>query len=221
MKHIIQIIRRPAPDGSEDGFTLLELTISITLIGLIVLIVVGALRLGYRSVESGEKKIASLERTRASFQVIDSQLQSYIPLSYEENGETKYYFKGERDSIRFTTNYSIWGGAKGYVIAAYSVIPEDGGKQLLYASESVIGIEGQRETKLFDNFQSIYFEYFFRDPTEEEGKWVDRWTDDVSTPEKVRIRLVDEVTDISFIVPLRVKGLPEDLVGRASLRETE
>jgi general secretion pathway protein J len=221
MKHPMLIVRRTAPWSPAGGFTLLELTISITLIGLIVLIVVGALRLGHRSVESGEKKIAVLERIRSSFQVIDSQLQSYIPLSYEENGEIKYYFKGERDSIRFTTNYSIWGGAKGYVIAVYSVIPENEGRQVLYASESVIGMEGRRETKLFDNFESIYFEYFFRDPTEEYGRWVDRWAEEVSTPEKVRLHFIGGGKEISFILPLRVRGLPEDLVGRASLREIE
>jgi len=220
MRHQTLISPRPAPCSSAGGFTLLELTISITLIGLIVLIVVGALRLGYRSVESGEKKAVSLERTRSSYQVIDSQLQSYIPLSYEEDGETKYYFKGERDSMRFTTNYSIWGGAKGYVIAVYSVKTEDGGEQALYASENVIGIEGQRETKLLDNFQSIYFEYFFKDPTEE-GSWVDQWTDEVSTPEKVKLHFIDGGRDISFVIPLRVIGLPEDLIGRASLREEE
>src|SRR3989337_2471377 len=65
------------------GFTLLELLISIVMLGIIMVILVGALRLGFRSVESGEKKIESFERMRVSLSIIDSQIQSQIPLTYQ------------------------------------------------------------------------------------------------------------------------------------------
>ncbi|MDQ7785969.1 MAG: hypothetical protein RDU01_00005, partial [Thermodesulfovibrionales bacterium] len=64
------------------GFTLLELTIAITLLALIIIIILGAMQIGIRSVESGEMKIESFERTRASMNILDSQIQSQIPLSY-------------------------------------------------------------------------------------------------------------------------------------------
>src|SRR3989304_6144706 len=44
------------------GFTLLELLISIVMLGIMILIVTGAMRLGFRSVDAGEKKAESLER---------------------------------------------------------------------------------------------------------------------------------------------------------------
>jgi len=46
----------------QMGFTLLELLISITLLGFIVIITAGALRAGYRSTESAQNKIEALER---------------------------------------------------------------------------------------------------------------------------------------------------------------
>ena len=192
--------------NSSTGFTLLELTVSIAMIGIIILIIAGAMRLGLRSVDSGEKRIESLERIRASLNIIDSQIQSAIPLTYDEEGIKKYYFKGEREFMQFSTNYSIWGGEKGYVITAYKVEPGDNGKQVLYASENIVGIEGKRKTKLFDTFEIIYFEYFFKDPTEEEGEWVEQWTDDVTIPEKVRLHLVEGTRDLSMIIPLRARG---------------
>ncbi len=206
--------------NSGQGFTLLELTISITLIGLIVLIIVGAMSLGYRSIEAGEKKAIALERIRASFSVIDSQIQSHFPLTYEKDGEINYYFQGERELMRFSSNYSIWGGSKGYVITTYSVRQGENGKQILYASESVAGMEGQRETVLLDNFDRIYFEYFFKDPTEEEGSWKEHWSEDVLIPAKVRLHFINGATDLSFIVPVRVQGSPEDLA-EAALHEDE
>ena len=206
---------------SRTGFTLLELTISVAIIGIIVLLILGALRLGLRSVESGEKRISSLERLRTSMNVIDSQIQSFIPLTYDDNGERKYYFKGERAFMQFSTNYSIWSGEKGYVIVTYSVKTDEGGKQVLYANENVVGMEGQRETKLFDSFQTVYFEYFFKDPTEQEGKWVDQWTDFTRTPRKVRLHFIEGAIDFSVIVPMRVKGSPSGLSGSGSISVDE
>src|SRR4030042_6104917 len=195
---------------SQKGFTILELTISISLIGLIVLIMVGAMRLGSRSIDSGEKKIESLERTRSSLNILDSQIQSQIPLTYDDEGIKKYYFVGDRELLQFATNYSIWGGQKGYVVVTYKVYSDNSGKQVLYASENVIGLDNNREVRLSGTFDKIYFEYFYKDPTEEEGKWIEQWADDVNIPEKVRIHLVEGTRDLSLIIPMRVRGsLPQ------------
>ncbi len=190
----------------DCGFTLLELIISIGLVGIIILITAGAMRLGARSIASGEKKIESLERIRTSLNIIDSQIQSEIPITYYEEDVRKYYFKGEREFMQFSTNYSIWGGERGYVIVTYKVESGDYGKQALYASENIIGIDEARETKLLDAFDGIYFEYFYKDPTEEEGEWVEQWTDDVNIPEKVILHLVEGTKDLSMTIPFRTRG---------------
>jgi prepilin-type N-terminal cleavage/methylation domain-containing protein len=190
----------------DYGFTLLELIISFAIIGIIIVIIIGAMRLGLRSVDSGEKRMESLERFRTSLNIIDSQIQSEIPLTYVEDANTKYYFKGEREFMQFSTNYSIWGGEKGYVIVTYTVESGENSKQVLHASENLVGLEAKRDTKLFDNFEKIYFEYFFKDPAEEEGTWVEQWTDDVNIPEKVRLHLIEGTRDLSIIIPFRARG---------------
>jgi hypothetical protein len=163
------------------------------------------MRLGFRSVDAGEKKIESLERVKASLQIIDAQIQSLIPLTYDEEGTMKSYFEGDKKSLKFSTNYSIWGGQKGYVVVSYTVSSEEGSKPFLLASETIMGTEGSRGTKLLDGFEEIYFEYFYKDPTEEEGKWVEEWTDESNIPEKIRLHLVTVQKDLSFIIPVRVK----------------
>jgi general secretion pathway protein J len=206
---------------SERGFTLLELTVSIALIGIIVLIVVGAMRLGLRSIESGEKRTESLERIRSSLGIIDSQIQSFVPLTYIEDGEKKFYFTGTGEFMEFATNYSVWGGEKGFVIASYSIQPSETGRQVLSVSETVAGREDKRETKLIDSFEKIYIEYFYKDPVEEEGRWIDQWTETQLTPEKVRIHLVTGSQDLAMIIPLRVKASALDLAESGSFMEEE
>ncbi len=190
----------------EAGFTLLELMISIALIGVIVLIVGGAMRLGFRSVESGARKIDSLERIRTSLNIVDSQVQSEIPLTITDDTGTKYSFTGEKDSISFSTNYSIFGGEKGYVNVTYTVVTDSSGKKSLNATESIVGLEESREVKLFDSFDDISFEYFYKGPTDENGQWVEQWTDETSIPPKIKLHLVNARKDISMIIPMRSKG---------------
>jgi general secretion pathway protein J len=189
---------------NEKGFTLLELLISIVMLGIIIVILVGALRLGFRSVDSGERKADSLERLRVSLSIIDSQIQSQILLTYQEEEAEKYYFTGERDSLQFSTNYSIWGGQKGYVVVSYRVLPEEKGKTVLYASEHIVGVEESKETKLLDTFDDIYFEYFYKGPTDEVGNWVEEWTDTSQIPAKIKIHLIKGGRDLPLIVPVRI-----------------
>jgi general secretion pathway protein J len=207
---------------NEKGFTLLELLISMVMLGIIVVILVGALRLGFRSVDSGERKADSLERMRVSLSVIDSQIQSQTALTYKEEEAENYYFTGEKDSLEFSTNYSIWGGQKGYVVVSYSV-SEEQGKAVLYAAEHIVGIEETRGTKLLDAFDNIYFEYFYKGPTDEVGNWVEEWTDSSQIPTKIKIHLVKGGKDIPLIVPVRIgrSMLERDLASTANEPDEE
>jgi len=191
--------------NSRKGFTLLELLISILILGIIILIVAGAMRLGFRSVDAGEKKAESLERFMSSLNIIDSQIQSLLPLTSNEEGTVNSNFTGSRESLQFSSNYSIWGVQKGYVTVSYDVSSEDTGKPVLYATENIMGTEDSRETKLLNSFDEIYFDYFYKDPTEEEGKWVEEWTDAANLPEKIRLHLVAGQRDLSLIIPVRVR----------------
>ncbi len=198
--------KRKAEHGFNDlGFTLIELLISISILVLIITIAGSAIRLGYRSINAGEKKMDSLERFRSSLSIVDAQLQSEVPLSYDgEDGRT-FYFKGDGKTLQFSTNYSLWGGHLGYTIAAYRIESDEFGKQALYVTENTIGLSAKREAKLFDALEEICFDYFDKNSTEQE-KWISEWTAGNNIPEKIRINIVKGVTKFSVIIPLRARG---------------
>jgi len=200
---------------SRQGFTLLELIISITLLVIIIVIISGAMRLGFRSITAGEKKIESLERLRTSLSIMNAQIQSGLPLTIsDQGGEKKYYFQGTGKSLQLSTNYSIWSGQRGYVIVNYRVERDSTGKDTLYASEHIVGMEATRETKLLDAFDDIRFDYSETELTGEEGdSWVEEWTDDTTTPSKIRLHLLSGMKEWSMIIPIRAKGLPGGIRG--------
>jgi prepilin-type N-terminal cleavage/methylation domain-containing protein len=189
---------------SHRGFTLLELLISMTLIVVIVVITMGAMRIGSRSIAAGEKKMEDQERLRTVLSIIDAQIQSQFPLTYEEEGNRKYYFRADARNLRFSTNYSIWGGQRGYVIVEYKVEADNSGQDVLLVSEQIPGIEGQWNTRFIDA-DRISFDYFYQDPTEQKGKWLETLSEGAVIPEKVRIRMGRKTGDVSLALPVRIQ----------------
>jgi prepilin-type N-terminal cleavage/methylation domain-containing protein len=198
----------------ESGFTLLELLISMTLLVVIVVITMGAMRIGSRSVAAGEKRMEEQERARTVLSILDAQIQSQIPLSYDDADGRKYHFRGDGKNLRLSTNYSIWEGGKGYVIVDYRVEADGTGNEILYASEQVPGIEGRRESRMIDA-AAISFDYFYKEPTEEQGRWRETLSDGTVIPEKIRLHVARKSGNLSRVFPVRVRGAMTQVRGGA------
>jgi prepilin-type N-terminal cleavage/methylation domain-containing protein len=185
------------------GFTLLELLISMTLFLLVIVILGGALRLGFRSISAGEKRMDVLERFRTSYGIVMAQLQSSAPLTYDdEDGTKKFYLKGDATHLQFATNQSIWGGEKGWVIVVYRLEAGNEGNLILYASERSVDREEVQEIKLFDDLKTLSFSYFGRDATEEDVKWSEEWSDDTRYPEQIKVNLSRDSGEEKLLIPL-------------------
>ncbi len=191
---------------SASGFTLLELLIAITLLVLIVAIAMGALRLSARSLEAGDRRMEAHERLRNVLIVMDAQIQSQLPLTYELETTRSYYFRGAAKNLRMITNYSIWGGRQGQVLVDYVVEAGEGSKETLYASEQTPGMEGTRTTALFKAATEISFQYYHREQPDEAGEWSDEWNDELAIPAGIRINVTSGAKKSHYLFPLRVPG---------------
>ena len=181
--------------------------IAVALLSVIILLTASATRLGYRSVELGERKIDSLERQRAFHSLLDAQIESIAPLTYIDDGVPTSYFKGTRDSLTFASNYSLWGGERGFVVVTYRLATE-GNKPVLYVAEHTAGMQNTSETKVIDGLDQIYFEYAQKGATDEKPSWVDLATTEMGAamPDKIRVSIVKGGRLSSFIIPIRVTG---------------
>ncbi len=193
----------------NNGYTLIELLISVTMIGIIIVIIGLAMRLGLRTVDSGERRIGSLERFRASLNIVDSQIQSALVIATQEEAGQTFLFKGDGLSMQFPSNYSLWSGRRGYVMVSYKVMSDAWGKQELHVEESATGEPGRGDVRLFDFLDHIYFEYFYKGPTDEKGTWTDQWSGTDTMPDKIRLHLVNGRSETLLIIPMKVGG-PQD-----------
>jgi general secretion pathway protein J len=191
----------------SSGFTLLEMILAITVFAVVVILVGSAMRLGYRSADAGEKRMESTERLRRSMMILEGQIQSSLPLTFDEGGETKSYFVGTRKALTLATNYSIWEGRKGYVVAEYAVKDEPSGKESLEVAERTIGTERKLQAVLLENCDAIEFEYLEKGLTEGDTKWISDWSDEEKSPERIRVHIRYRAWDYSLVIPVRVGGV--------------
>ncbi len=190
---------------AERGFTLLELLISILIIALLSVLVGGALSMAYRSVQKGERKIESSERFKATLALIDAQIQSAIPVTLTAEDDSEYSFKGTRDSFTIVSNYSLWGGDRGYVQATYRIETESGGKKSLYLTENTVGMDNAREAMLLHGMDEVKFEFLETGLAEGEGGWITEWEDETVVPPKIRFEFVTGKRVVSRVIPLRMQ----------------
>lgn len=205
MKHGRIRTHRPAT-GSARGFTLLELLISIALVLSVVLIASEAMRLGQRSIASGDRKVERLERLRTTVSVLDAQIQSAVPLTYEEDGVKQYHFRGDAETLRLATNHSLWGAEKGYVVASWRVERGADGRASLFLKEQIVGTDGTREARLLEGLDEMSFAFFQRGLTDETDRWVEDWHDATDLPRKVRILMASGSWKMALVVPMRATG---------------
>ena len=192
--------------GSTRGFTLLELLISIVLLLSVVLIASGAMRLGQRSIASGDRKVERLERLRTTISVLDAQIQSAVPLTYEEDGVRQYHFRGDAATLRLATNHSLWGAEKGYVVASWRVERGADSKASLFLTEQIVGTERTREARLLEGLDEMSFDFFQRGFTGGTDQWVEDWRNATDLPGKVRIRMASGAWKMALVVPMRATG---------------
>ena len=94
--------------AEDNGFTLLEILVSIFILSMVGTLILQGLRLGYKVWEKGESKVAHQQRVRIALDTISKQLSSVYPFFVKnEDGSLSPVFKVEPKIIQFITSRPI------------------------------------------------------------------------------------------------------------------
>lgn len=197
------MLKQVRPNEGTSGFTLLEMVITLTILGFILLIIFGAFRLGISAWEKGESSREEYQKVRAVLQVVSRQLKSMVPYKVKtEMAEGDYLaFEGRPRSLKFVSTLSMRANQpEGFVYAIYEF--RDGGNRsgslIVYEQRVLIRKnffeEGPREESgvpLIEGISDIQFEYYREeDPLKnrQEG-WVEAWSakEEKELPRAVRM----------------------------------
>ncbi len=121
--------------GSESGLTLIEVLIAVSLVGLLSVGMLWALRVGVTAMGKSNDKLIGNRRVTGAQRVLEQQIAGFMPVAAEvavnpnSPGSKIPFFQGEPQSMRFVSSYSLLEGSRGRPqILAFTVIPGDHGK---------------------------------------------------------------------------------------------
>ena len=191
--------------------------LSLAIMGLVLLIIFGALRVGTRAWEKGEKDVAVHQRQRAVLDLLNRQIASAC--IYEiKMGDDPFYFKGSEGKMEFVSRSPIVPGTlAGVVFVKYMIQADDGdGKKQLKLYEKDAGflkeedVESQRNEDLFtliSGIQDLQFEYLKGNDDGGETDWQTSWDPSEKTGLPLAVKIIlkqnEKTEPINLIVPIQ------------------
>ena len=157
---------------SNKGFTLLELILSLSIIGFIVAISLGAIRLGASAQEAGHLKVDTFQRLRLIQNQLGQKIKSNYPVftfrektvfpskNSQEKPERLLAFEGKKDSLRFVTFSSTLTGQGKFPWMHETVFyigehPESGKSGVMMAERTIANKDNR--SPVFSNLDQGHF----------------------------------------------------------------
>ena len=181
----------------QAGFTLVELLLAVTLMGLLLALAYGGLRAASRASQSGQEVLAESSRLRVTHQFVRKQMNLMLPLSFvgltgEE--EELVRFDGDADRILFggpMPGYLARGGPQ---VQQLAFVDGPDGLELQFSHAPLLGFEPEALLErdpvvLFTDLQGGEFAFLLEDQEAESLEWVSLWEDASLMPKAVRLDL--------------------------------
>jgi general secretion pathway protein J len=204
---------------NKSGLTFIELIISFSILTLILIIVLGALRLGFRFWDRGEKVSLEAQKQRMVWSSLKYQLCSIYPYRARIENKKLLIFKGERDKMEFVSLFSYYLQDKGGLrYCRYKIEHDESGEGFslkVFETRAVnadlgeldIGDEGFRV--LVGGIPPVIFQYAGQKVPGEPLEWFATWNGKERKRLPTAVRLAFEkryynMGELSY--PLRSKG---------------
>lgn len=179
------------------GFTLLELLIAMSLLGLIFAALTGGLRFGTVAWQTTAERLAQSDDLQLVYRTLRRQISTSLDapgglLSDRQEGS----FDGRRDRLSFIGTAPAQAMTPGLFHLTLVLAPDAGGQALALRwqrlEKTTANAGADNLEPLLRGLRSIQFSYFGEPEGGGTARWVDEWRDNKLPPRLVRI-IVDFV----------------------------
>ncbi len=183
-----------------NGFTLIEVLIAMTLLGVMVVLLFSSLRIAAESWEAGEGKTAQVNQKAVVYRFFKRHLTAIRPLQMpnpqEAEGDALQAFAGYAQSLRFAGALPASSARKG--IQLFRIFPDPNKTSTLmvsltpYQTTETQAVE-EPPVVLLEGVADLKFSYFGKTEDVAEPAWLDEWilADRLPRLIQVSIRLAD------------------------------
>lgn len=213
---------------NNQGFTLIELIIAMSLISMIMVLQLGAMKMGNKSWESATAYADETSKIRRVQNFIRKQLEFVQPNRSELiNKEQILVFKGDADQLHFTAPAParhLGGGLYGFT---FSLIDGENAKnlQLVLKQEHPDLVEKDNDAIdpliLIKDIEAIKFTYYGSQAIGEEFTWQDQWQETTRLPKLVKVEFKFDDKKIPWpdlLAPIYAEPQSQNLMNHNQLR---
>ncbi len=186
------------------GFTLIEVMITLTILGFILLMIFGVFRMSLASWEKGEAIKDDYQKERIISQLISRQIKSLVP--YKIKGQKPegdfLAFEGTAQSLKFVSALPLAARQpEGLVYAVYAFEQKGEKTSVLMLYEQKLlnknfmdePLREERGVPLLEGITEVHFEYY-REAAPEKGQesgWVEEWNpaEEKALPRALRLTI--------------------------------
>ncbi len=179
------------------GFTLLEMVIGLALLGMMLLLVFGALRLASKSWDAGEKRLTEAGERAQIAAFLRRTLAAIYPLQFKTVDVPPLAFQGESNRLLFAGRIPSRQGIAGVHLISLSLEGQaSSGKNLVMrwlvpppgATDFAV-LDSVEPVVLMERVSDLRFAYYGAMGNQDHASWHDRWEGGRDLPEGITLRL--------------------------------
>ena len=162
-------------DNHQEGFTLLELLISLSILSLLSILIINGIDTAIVGSQKISKKMESNQTNQSLDHLFRRELSALIPIEFSDDDDSKIYFSGEKDGITFMAQSE--NGPQRYAILSDK-------ENMIRFSQGVL-------QKTLNTYQigPHHFSFFGTISGEKKARWHQKWKDQTNTPKLVRLTI--------------------------------
>lgn len=178
---------KAAVQAGDDGFTLVELLVAMSLLTVLMALVFGGLSFGTRAWEKTSRRATGADDVRFAQALIRDDISASYPM-LQSSGSPSIAFDGGASALSLLTR-----GPRGHAKVNLAVSSRPHGITLTRAMRDELALDaaaGPAPRILIDGAQSVTFSYFGAPSPGRPRQWNDSWSGATRPPELVRVEVV-------------------------------